>query len=117
MPGHGSSWILAYPELAPAAPVKTLPVVYGMPTAVLDPTRKSTYKFIDTLVGEMGGIFPDAYFHIGGDEVNGDAWLADPQIAAFIEEGLHQGGSTAGLVQPATGRDSQEAQQEDDRVG
>ena len=51
MPGHGSSWILAYPELAPAAPIKTLPVVYGMPTAVLDPTRKSTYKFIDTLVG------------------------------------------------------------------
>jgi hexosaminidase len=85
MPGHGSSWILAYPELAPAAPIKTLPVVYGMPTAVLDPTRKSTYKFIDTLVDEMGRIFPDAYFHIGGDEVNGKAWLADPQIAAFMK--------------------------------
>ncbi len=42
-----------------------------MPTAVLDPTRKSTYKFINTLVDEMGRIFPDAYFHIGGDEVQG----------------------------------------------
>lgn len=69
MPGHGSSWIMAYPELAPAAPITTLPVVYGMTTAVLDPTRKSTYKFINTLVEEMGGIFPDAMFHIGGDEV------------------------------------------------
>jgi hexosaminidase len=86
MPGHGSSWILAYPQLAPAAPIKTLPVVYGMPTAVLDPTRKSTYKFIDTLVDEMGRIFPDAYFHIGGDEVEGKAWLADPQIAAFMKK-------------------------------
>jgi hexosaminidase len=86
MPGHGSSWILAYPELALAAPIKTLPVVYGMPTAVLDPTRKSTYKFIDTLVDEMGRIFPDAYFHIGGDEVNGKAWLADPEIAAFMKK-------------------------------
>jgi hexosaminidase len=86
MPGHGSSWILAYPELAPAAPIKTLPVVYGMPTAVLDPTRKSTYKFINTLVDEMGHIFPDAYFHIGGDEVRGEAWLADPQIAAFMKK-------------------------------
>jgi hexosaminidase len=86
MPGHGSSWILAYPELAPAAPIKTLPVVYGMPTAVLDPTRKSTYKFINTLVEEMGHIFPDAYFHIGGDEVRGEAWLADPQIAAFMKK-------------------------------
>jgi hexosaminidase len=86
MPGHGSSWILAYPELAPAAPIKTLPVVYGMPTAVLDPTRKSTYKFINTLVDEMGHIFPDAYFHIGGDEVRGEAWLADPQIGAFMKK-------------------------------
>jgi hexosaminidase len=34
----------------------------------------------------MGRIFPDAYFHIGGDEVNGDAWLADPQIAAFMKK-------------------------------
>jgi hexosaminidase len=86
MPGHGSSWIMAYPDLAPGKPIKTLPVVYGMPTAVLDPTRKSTYKFINTLVDEMGGIFPDAYFHIGGDEVQGEAWLADPQIAAFMKK-------------------------------
>lgn len=86
MPGHGSSWIMAYPQLAPAAPITTLPVVYGMTTAVLDPTRKSTYKFINTLVEEMGRIFPDAYFHIGGDEVRGEAWLADPQIAAFMKK-------------------------------
>jgi hexosaminidase len=86
MPGHGSSWIMAYPELNPRAPITTLPVVYGMTTAVLDPTRKSTYKFINTLVEEMGRIFPDAYFHIGGDEVRGEAWLADPQIAAFMKK-------------------------------
>jgi len=86
MPGHGSSWIMAYPDLAPGKPIKTLPVVYGMPTAVLDPTRKSTYKFISTLVDEMGRIFPDAYFHIGGDEVQGEAWLADPEITAFMKK-------------------------------
>lgn len=86
MPGHGSSWIMAYPDLAPGKPIKTLPVVYGMTTAVLDPTRKSTYKFVDSLVDEMGRIFPDAYFHIGGDEVQGEAWLADPEIAAFMKK-------------------------------
>jgi hexosaminidase len=86
MPGHGSSWILAYPELTPQVPITKLPVVYGMPTAVLDPTRKSTYKFINTLVDEMSRIFPDAYFHIGGDEVQGEAWIADPQIAAFMKK-------------------------------
>jgi hexosaminidase len=86
MPGHGTSWILAYPELTPGTHIDTLPVVYGVHTAVLDPTRKSTYKFIDTLIGEMGQIFPDAYFHIGGDEVRGEAWLGDTQIAAFMKK-------------------------------
>ena len=86
MPGHGTSWILAYPELSPDAQITQLPVVYGTPTAVLDPTRESTYKFINTMVEEMGRIFPDEYFHIGGDEVQGKAWLSNPKIAEFMKK-------------------------------
>jgi hexosaminidase len=86
MPGHGTSWILAYPELSPDAQITQLPVVYGTPTAVLDPTRESTYKFINTLVDEMGRIFPDEYFHIGGDEVQGQAWLSNPHVAEFMKK-------------------------------
>jgi hexosaminidase len=86
MPGHGTSWILAYPELSPDAQITQLPVVYGTPTAVLDPTRESTYKFINTLVNEMGKIFPDEYFHIGGDEVQGKAWLSNPHVAEFMKK-------------------------------
>ncbi|HEY1995064.1 MAG TPA: family 20 glycosylhydrolase, partial [Edaphobacter sp.] len=86
MPGHGTSWILAYPELSPEAQITQLPVVYGTPTAVLDPTRESTYKFINTLVEEMGRIFPDEYFHIGGDEVQGQAWLSNPHITDFMKK-------------------------------
>ena len=86
MPGHGTSWVLAYPELSPNAKIERLPIVYGWPTAVLDPTRESTYKFINALVEEMGGIFPDAYFHIGGDEVEGKMWLSDPHVAAFMKK-------------------------------
>ena len=29
-------------------------------------------------------MFPDAYFHIGGDECNGKEWNANPQIQAFM---------------------------------
>jgi hexosaminidase len=86
MPGHGTSWILAYPELSPEAHITQLPVVYGTPTAVLDPTRKSTYRFINTLVDEMGRIFPDEYFHIGGDEVQSEAWLSNPHIVEFMKK-------------------------------
>ena len=86
MPGHGTSWILAYPDLSPEAQITQLPVVYGTPTAVLDPTRDGTYKFINTLVEEMGRIFPDEYFHIGGDEVQGKTWLSNPRVAEFMKK-------------------------------
>jgi hexosaminidase len=96
MPGHGTSWILAYPELSPEAQITQLPVVYGTPTAVLDPTRESTYKFINTLVEEMGRIFPDEYFHIGGDEVQGKTWLSNQRIAEFMKK---KGFTTAAELQ------------------
>src|SRR4030081_583158 len=50
----------------------------------MDPTREETYKFIDKFIAEMAQLFPDAYFHIGGDEVNGHQGDANPKIQAFI---------------------------------
>ena len=85
MPGHTSSWILAYPELGSGENITALPAVFGIPEAELDPTRESTYKFIDAFVGEMSGIFPDAYFHIGGDETSGKGWMANPRIREFMQ--------------------------------
>ena len=86
MPGHTSSWILAYPDLGSGEDIKALPIVYGTPQAELDPSRESTYKFIDAFVGEMSAIFPDAYFHIGGDETAGKGWMANPKIRAFMQK-------------------------------
>jgi hexosaminidase len=34
----------------------------------------------------MGEIFPDAYFHIGGDETKGTGWLENPRIAEFMKK-------------------------------
>jgi len=86
MPGHSSSWILAYPALGSGESIMELPKVFGIPAAELDPSRESTYKFIDSFVGEMSTIFPDAYFHIGGDETEGKGWLANPRIAEFMRK-------------------------------
>lgn len=86
MPGHSSSTALAYPEYGSGEDLKALPIVYGMPDAELDPSNEKTYKFVDELVKEMGAIFPDAYFHIGGDETQGKSWLANPRIKAFMDK-------------------------------
>src|SRR5216683_1260377 len=81
-PGHSGSWFVGYPELASnPGPFKVDPEA---PDSVTDPTREGTYKFLDKLIGEMAKLFPDAYFHIGGDEVNGQHWDKNPKIQAFI---------------------------------
>jgi hexosaminidase len=86
MPGHTVSWQVGYPELGSSAGPFQLPDRFGVHDEALDPTRESTYVFLDKFVGEMAGIFPDAYFHIGGDENNGKAWRANPEIAAFMKK-------------------------------
>ncbi len=51
---------------------------------VMDPTRDWTYRFLDKFIGEMAALFPDAYFHIGGDEVVNKPWDSNPKIQEFI---------------------------------
>jgi hexosaminidase len=80
MPGHSRSWVIGYPELASGPGPFTLED--GDP--IIDPTRESTYKFLETFIAEMAKLFPDAYFHIGGDEVDGKQWDANPKIQEFI---------------------------------
>jgi hexosaminidase len=86
MPGHSTSWILAYPEYGSGEHYDKLPTVFGIHPAALDPTNEKTYKFLDELVGEMAEIFPDAYFHIGGDENQGKDWQANPKIVEFMQK-------------------------------
>lgn len=81
-PGHSRSWFPGYPELASGPGPFRVDTETG-PQSVTDPTREETYKFLDKFVDEMGKLFPDAYFHIGGDEVDGKFWDANPKIQAF----------------------------------
>jgi hexosaminidase len=83
MPGHTRSWYLGYPELSSGVGPYTLEGSGIDP--IMDPTRESTYKFLEKFIAEMAKLFPDAYFHIGGDEVDGKQWDANPKIQEFIK--------------------------------
>ena len=85
MPCHTTSWMVGYPQLASAAGPYQIADRWGILDAAMDPTKESTYGFLDQFIGEMSALFPDAYFHIGGDECNGKAWDANPQIKAFMK--------------------------------
>jgi len=83
MPGHSTAWFVGYPELASGSGPYSIERKWGIFDPAMDPTNEKTYKFLDDLVGEMAKLFPDHYFHIGGDEVNGKEWDANPKIQEF----------------------------------
>ena len=84
VPGHSTSWFVGHPELATAPGPYQIERRYGVFDAAMDPTREEVYKFLDTFFGEMAALFPDAYLHIGGDEVTGKHWRLSPQVQAFM---------------------------------
>jgi hexosaminidase len=84
MPGHSTAWFVGYPELAGGAGPYAIERQWGIFDPSIDPTQERTYKFLDELIGEMATLFPDQFFHIGGDEVNGKQWDANPKIQAFM---------------------------------
>jgi hexosaminidase len=86
IPGHSTSWLVGHPELGSAPGPYSIERGAGIFDPVLDPTREEVYKFLDTFLGEMAALFPDAYMHIGGDENNGRQWNANPKIQAFMKE-------------------------------
>src|SRR4051812_11968428 len=85
MPGHATSWFVGYPELASGPGPYEITRDWGIFDPAMDPTRDSTYKFLDKFIGEMAALFPDEYFHIGGDEVNGKQWAGNAKIQEFMK--------------------------------
>lgn len=96
MPSHASSWFVGYPELGDSTGPYRLKHKLGQPwdrprtpseDSSMDPTHESTYKFLDRFVGEMSSLFPDMYFHIGGDAEDAMIeWKTNPRMKAYMDE-------------------------------
>jgi hexosaminidase len=83
MPAHSTSWFVGYPAHASAPGPYEIERRFGVFDPAFDPTREETYQFIESFVAEMVQLFPDPYWHIGGDEVTGKHWNQNPRILRF----------------------------------
>ena len=102
MPCHTTSWFAGYPDLASGIGPYAIQTRWGIFDPAMDPTRESTFQFLDKFIGEMTALFPDAYFHVGGDECDGKEWDANARIQAYIKD--HNLKDNAGLQAYFTGR-------------
>jgi len=86
LPGHTTSWFVGHPELATMPGPYSVARRFGVLDAAMDPTKEEVYRLLDGFLGEMAALFPDAFLHIGGDEVNGKHWNASERVAAFKKQ-------------------------------
>ena len=89
MPGHTTSWPLAYPGIGAGEDIKELPQQFGIPAAELDPSNEKRHTNSSTkFIGEMAENFPDQYFHIGGDETRARDGCQSAHCGVHEEAGL-----------------------------
>ena len=81
-PGHSTSAVSAYPWLGCDGKQYPVRQLWGVSTHIMCPTER-TFGFIDDVIGEVAGLFPGPYVHIGGDEVPKDAWEASAYVTAL----------------------------------
>jgi hexosaminidase len=92
MPAHSSAWIVALPHLAREhSRLEKVPPQLGtvLPN-MLDPSLNETWVVLERFFDEMLELFPDRYWHMGGDEPNFSHWNSEPAITEFaMAHGLH----------------------------
>jgi len=84
VPGHATAWLVGHPEIASKPGPYEILRRWGVSEGILDPTNEATYRLLDGLFGEMAALFPDPYFHIGGDEVPPETWRNSERIQAWM---------------------------------
>ncbi len=86
MPGHAMAFAAAYPEVLPKQDGEAGEGVHGLRGNVISVAREENYRMLDKIYGELASLFPSKYVHVGGDEVNVQAWKVSPEHRAMMDK-------------------------------
>ena len=88
-PGHAVAALASYPWLGCTGERYEVRQTWDIDDRVFCVGRDSTFDFIEGVLGEVIGLFPSTYIHIGGDECPTKMWEQCPHCRARMRaEGL-----------------------------
>ena len=86
IPGHVTSWLVAYPEWGTEAVGAEELLHFGPHEACLDPSNEVAVQSVISILEEVVETFSDQYVHIGGDEVDPSWWNRSETVQRWAEE-------------------------------
>ena len=84
IPGHMQAALASYPELGCTGGPYEVATGWGVSSQVLCGGSDRTMEFLKTVLGEIAGLFPYKYIHIGGNDCVKDEWEKCPVCQAKI---------------------------------
>uniref|UniRef100_A0A1I8P0N9 Beta-hexosaminidase n=2 Tax=Stomoxys calcitrans TaxID=35570 RepID=A0A1I8P0N9_STOCA len=78
-PAHTASWGASHPEIMTKCAGK-----YAGQLGPFNPTKDSTFTFLNKFFSEIRNLFPDRYLHLGVDEVNPSCWEGNSEIQKYL---------------------------------
>lgn len=85
LPAHMASWARAYDDLITDCPSENPHPEWPRYYSPADVTNPRLYEAIAEILSELGTVFPDAFWHVGGDETQTNCWTANANVSAYMK--------------------------------
>jgi hexosaminidase len=83
LPAHCASWAQGVPAIITDCPKYNPHPEWPRYYSPADPSSEVLYDVIDTVLAELTSVFPDDYWHVGGDEPHYECWNGSAKVTAF----------------------------------